>query len=81
MCFERCDLEGLTSKAFTQVQKLATVYACARETLSCMFPQSENPATSFTVMKVDVLAAFEIIDVHEYVQIFQGIFLSQIFDW
>ena len=25
-----------------------------------MFPESEHPASSFTVMKVDVLAAFEI---------------------
>ena len=60
MCFERCDLEGMTSKAFTQVLKLATVYACARETLNHMFPESENPASSISVMKVDVLAAFEI---------------------
>ena len=62
MCFERCDLEGMTSKAFTQVLKLGTVYACARETLNHMFPESENPASSFTVLKVDVLAAFEIVD-------------------
>ena len=63
MYFIRCDLEGMTSKLFTQVQKVSTVYACARETLHQMFPESEETGTftNFTVVKVDVQAAFEIV--------------------
>ena len=59
--YGRCDLEGMTSKIFTQVQKLATIYTCAREVLHQMFPDCGSTVTSFTVTKVDVQAAFEIV--------------------
>ena len=54
-----CD--GLSSKAFTQVQKLATVYACARETLNYLFPDEISIPVAYTVIPVDVKAAFDIV--------------------
>ena len=54
-----CD--GISSKAFTQVQKLATVYACARETLYFLFSEVESSVVAYTVIPVDVKAAFEIV--------------------
>ena len=36
------DVSGLTKKAFTQVQKLATIYAAARETTNYLFPLEKS---------------------------------------
>ena len=55
----------MTKKAFPNVQKLATVYCCARETLEKLSTSDEaqdgeDPGVAFTVQKVDVEAAFDV---------------------
>ena len=67
--FFRNDVSGMTKKAFPNVQKLATVYCCARETLEKLSNPGEaqdeaqddkDPGVAFTVEKVDVEAAFDV---------------------
>ena len=63
--FFRNDVSGMTKKAFPNVQKLATVYCCARETLEKLSTSDEaqdgeDPGVAFTVQKVDVEAAFDV---------------------
>lgn len=55
----------MTKKAYPNVQKLATVLCCARETLELLSSDEafdeKNPGVAFTVKIVDVEAAYDVI--------------------
>lgn len=54
---------GMTKKAQIQLQKVATVMACARETLAFI---ASNETIKFEVQKIDLVRAWEIVSMSIY---------------
>ena len=62
--FSRNKTSGMTSKGFTNTLKLATVYACGRQTVELMernLSDEEQHLIDFVVTADDVKAAFEFV--------------------
>ena len=59
------EVTGMTSKAFTNILKLAPIYSCGRQVVDMIDTNTEE-SISFVIEAEDVKAAFELVNFSTY---------------